>query len=141
MDRIKNVFDVFTKVVTCTMIGSAAYCLIFFSDATLPVSFIWQLLLCSLLTSLGTLLYTDSSLKVTIIKCFIHYLWVNIVVVGCGIFFDWFNPNNFVQLISMLVLVAVVFLLVSAITWRKAFKMAQLLNDRLKDYQNQSETD
>ena len=68
----KTVFDVFTKVVTFTMVGAAIYCFLFFPDAAFSVSFIWQLILSSFLTSLGTLLYTESSLKVTIIKIIIH---------------------------------------------------------------------
>ena len=56
MRQFKVMFDVFTKVVTFTMIGAATYCFFLFPDATFSVSFIWQILLCSFLTSLGTLL-------------------------------------------------------------------------------------
>ena len=134
----KTVFDVFTKVVTFTMVGAAVYCFLFFPDASFSVSFIWQLLLSSFLTSLGTLLYTESSLKVTIIKIIIHYIWVIVVVLGCGLLFDWFNPNNFSQILGMVTLITAVFLSVSAVTWRIAIREANKLNDKLMEYQSQN---
>lgn len=139
MSMLKLLFNVFTKVVTCILIGSATYTWIFFPEASLSVNFIWQLILCSFLTSLGTLLYTESSTKVTIIKCFIHYIWVNIVVVACGILFDWFNPNSLSQVVSLLFMIAAIFLIVSALTWRKAIQTADLMNEKLKEYQENSQ--
>ena len=138
MTQLKVMFDVFTKVVTFVLIGSSTYCLIFFPEIALTIDFIWELLLCSFLTSLGTLLYTDSSMKLTIIKCILHYIWVNIVVVGCGLIFDWFNANSLPQVLSLLLMIATIFLIVSALTWHKAVKTANLMNDKLKDYQQKT---
>lgn len=141
MFRIKVLFDVFTKVVTCTLIGSATYCWIFFPEFQLGIDFIWQLLLCSFLTSAGTLLYSEDSAKVTLLKCIAHYIWVNIAVVGCGIAFDWFNPNSLPQVFSLLLMIAAIFLIVSALTWRKATQTAELMNEKLKEYQESKPTE
>lgn len=140
MRRIRSIiFDVFTKVVTFTLIGCATYLMIFFPQVTLTLNFIWQLVLCSFLTCLGSLIYAEDSTKVTIIKCIIHYIYVNIVVMACGLCFDWFNVGSLPQISAMLILIAIVFLAVSAITWRKAVQDANQLNDKLMEYQAQGQ--
>lgn len=142
MGRIINIlFNIFTKVVTFTLIGSATYLYLFFPEATFTLEFIWQLLFCSLLTCLGSLIYGEDSTKVAIIKSVIHYIYVNIVVVSCGLCFDWFNANSLPQIIAMLILIALVFLAVSTITWQKALKDANMLNDKLMQYQSQKQTE
>ena len=60
MARLKLLLNVFTKVVTCVTVGAAVYCMVFFPKITFGVEMLWQILLVSFLTSVGTLLYTDS---------------------------------------------------------------------------------
>lgn len=140
MRRIKSIFfDIFTKVVTFTLMGSTAYLMIFFPQVSLTIDFMWQLMFCSALTCLGSLIYAEDSTKVTLIKILIHYIYVNVVVVVCGLCFDWFNPGAMSQIIAMLVLIAAVFLIVSAVTWRRAIQDARQLNDKLMEYQAHSQ--
>ena len=136
MARLKVFFDVFTKVTTCVVLGVGIYCLIFFPEVNFGADIMWQILLVSFLTSAGTLMYTDEITKNSMkVRCVIHYLLVNIIVVSCGIWFKWFYPDNLPQVIGMLILIAIIFLVVSVVSWKKVLKEADLMNQRLMEYQ------
>lgn len=135
---LKVVFDTFYKVVTFVLIGVA----IFYSfgpDVTFTTEFLWQLLFCSFLTSLGTLLYTESSLKVTIFKGILHYIWVIVVTVGCGFVFQWFALKKLPEILGLIGIVTAVFIVVSVLVWTQAIKEANKMNDRLMQYQEEKQ--
>ena len=139
MARLKLLFDVFTKVTTCIVLGAAAYCTLFFSDGVFSRYLLWQLLLVSFLTSLGVLFYTDDIQKKSMkIAGVLHYLFNNVVVIGCGIWFEWIDAKNWMQIVSMVVLVAVIFGTVSVISWKKSAKEAEMMNERLMQYQEKA---
>ena len=133
---LKLVFDTYTNVVTFILIGIAIF-YSFTPDVTFSTGFLWQLLLCSFLTSLGSLLYTESSLKVTIIKGIIHYVWVVAVTIGCGFIFHWFEMKNLPEILSLVGIVTAVFISVSVVSWTQAAKDAIRMNDKLMQYQSQ----
>ena len=136
MARIKIFLDVFTKVTTCILLGAAAYCSFFFYDGMFSRHLLWELLLVSFLTCLGVLFYTDDINKKSMrIACLLHYLFNNVVVVGCGLWFEWIDAGNWLQIIGMILLVAVIFGVVSVITWKKAEKEAAMMNEKLVRYQ------
>ena len=136
MGRLKTFLDVFTTVTTCTVAGVGVYCGIFFPGIDFGADMMWQILLVALLTSAGTLMYKDElSKKSTKIRCVIHYLMVNVIVVVFGIWFHWFHTDDLAQVIGMLILIAVIFLTVSAISWKKVMKEADLMNKKLVEYQ------
>lgn len=140
MARVKVLFDVFTKVTTCVVFAVAIYCRIFFPGLNFQEEMLWQILLVSLLTSAGTLMYNDDIEKNSMkVRCIIHYLMVNVIVVGCGIWFEWFHTDNLAQVIGMLVLIAIIFSIVSVVSWRKVEKEAELMNQRLAEYQGKGE--
>ena len=136
MARIKVFLDVFTKVTTCILLGAAAYCSFFFYDGMFSRHLLWELLLVSFLTSLGVLFYTDDLNKKSMrLVCILHYLFNNVVVVGCGLWFGWIDAKNPLQIIGMVVLVAVIFCVVSVLSWKKAASEAEQMNERLVKYQ------
>ena len=136
MARIKVFLDVFTKVTTCILLGAAAYCSFFFYDGMFSRHLLWELLLVSFLTSLGVLFYTDDLNKKSMrLVCILHYLFNNVVVVGCGLWFGWIEAKNPLQIIGMVVLVAVIFSVVSVLSWKKAASEAEQMNERLVKYQ------
>lgn len=136
MARIKVFLDVFTKVTTCILLGAAAYCSFFFYDGMFSRHLLWELLLVSFLTSLGVLFYTDDLNKKSMrLVCILHYLFNNVVVVGCGLWFGWIDAKNPLQIVGMVVLVAVIFSVVSVLSWKKAASEAEQMNERLVKYQ------
>ena len=101
MARIKVFLDVFTKVTTCILLGAATYCSFFFYDGMFSRHLLWELLLVSFLTSLGVLFYTDDLNKKSMrLVCILHYLFNNVVVVGCGLWFGWIDAKGFCSCIN-----------------------------------------
>jgi len=128
--------DVFTKVTTCILLGAAAYCSFFFYDGMFSRHLLWELLLVSFLTSLGVLFYTDDLNKKSMrLVCILHYLFNNVVVVGCGLWFGWIDAKNPLQIVGMVVLVAVIFSVVSVLSWKRAASEAEQMNEKLARYQ------
>ena len=62
------------------------------------------------------------------------------VVVICGLWFGWIDAGNPLQIIGMVVLVAVIFSVVSVLSWKKETKEANLMNERLAQYQEKRES-
>jgi len=97
---------------------------------------LWELLLVSFLTSLGVLFYTDDLNKKSMrLVCILHYLFNNVVVVGCGLWFGWIDAKNPLQIVGMVVLVAVIFSVVSVLSWKRAASEAEQMNEKLARYQ------
>ncbi len=137
MKKIADVFNTFVYVVTAVVFGSVVYITIFWGDSTLGVKLLWEILLVSFLCSLGTLLYPEkkASKKVIWLCRALHYVMVNAVVLGCGIWFEWFYADNLPMVFGMLILIAVIFATASFIFWKRGLRMAALMNERLKIYQ------
>ena len=139
MKKIKDLFFVFVCVTTCVVFVTAVYITIFWPQVSLGVEILWQILGVSCLSSFGICLYTETerSSKSILIRYILHYIYTNAVVLGCGIWFGWFYADNLAMVLAMVVVIALVFLLVSVIVWNRNKKMAALMNERLKGYQQE----
>lgn len=136
--KIKSIFFCFACVTTFVVFVTAVYINVFFPKTTLGVEILWQILCVSFLCSLGILIYPEREVrtKTAVILTALHYLEVNIVVLGCGLRFGWFYPDNLPMVLGMLFIVALVFVSVSAILWSKNKQVAARMNERLKKYQD-----
>ena len=136
LHKMKMIFYTFVCVTTCVVFGTAAYIELFLDNPVLDVDVLWQILLVSFLCSLCTAVYQDEmSRKLQKILVFVHYLAINIIVLGCGVWFGWFRPENLSEVVGMLLVIALVFLIVSAVMWRVEKQMAAQMNERLREYQ------
>ncbi len=143
MKKLENLLFVFVRVTTCVFFGTAVYITIFWPNATFGVEVLWQILSVSFLTSLGVCFYPkkEGSSKSISAYHILYYIYVNAVVLGCGIWFEWFYADNLPMVLGMLVFIALVFILVSIAIWNRAKKMAILMNERLKGYQEKEVPD
>lgn len=69
-----------------------------------------------------------------------HYILTNVIVLGCGFWFEWFYADNLPMVLAMLFAIAVIFVIVSAAAWKKGRRQAALMNERLRLYQQDEET-
>lgn len=141
MEKIKQLFFTFTTVTTCTVAGAAIYLGLFHRGANIGTDILIQILFVSLATSLGVFLYPDREIckKEILARTLIHYVYVNIIVLGCGLWFDWYRIDNMAMIIGMLLLIAAIFLIVSLLCWKKAEREIALINKKLKEYQDERE--
>ena len=100
---------------------------------------LWQILVVSFLCSVVTFFYPRREVgKKAMLSIYIcHYVLTNAIVLGCGIWFEWFYIDNLPMVLAMLLAIAVIFALVSAVAWRRGKQQAELMNERLQKYQQE----
>lgn len=137
LHKIKSLLFCFACVTTLVVFVTAVYINVFFPNTTLGVEILWQILCVSFLCSLGVLIYPEREVRAgfAVFLTALHYLEVNIVVLGCGLRFGWFYPDNLPMVLGMLLVIALVFVSVSTILWSKNRQIAARMNERLKKYQ------
>ena len=138
MKQIKSLLFTFVCVTTCVVFATACFTTVFWPQAVLGTEILWQILLVSFLCSMGIFIYPEREVegKKTLLLVFLHYLEVNAVVLGCGIWFEWFYIDNPAMVIGMVVMILFIFVLVSYVVWKDAKRMAALMNEKLREYQN-----
>ncbi len=141
MNKLKDLFYTFACVITCVVFATAIFTTIFWPNGGMGPETLWQIIFVSFLCSLGKLLYPEKEKSKGWSGWYylLHYLAVNIIVLGCGIWFEWFYLENITMVIGMLVLIALTFLLVATIVWKRTAYLAAIMNERLKEYQKQEE--
>lgn len=139
MERLKDMFFVFVCVTTCVLFVTAMYMTVFWQQAVLGVEILWQILVVSFLCSVVTFFYPRREVgKKAMLSIYIcHYVLTNAIVLGCGIWFEWFYIDNLPMVLAMLLAIAVIFALVSAVAWRRGKQQAELMNERLQKYQQE----
>lgn len=138
MSRLKNMFFVFVCVTTCVLFVTALYITIFWpQQEKVGVDILWQILGVSFLCSVVTAIYPqrEVSRKVMMFVFIFHYIVTNVIVLGCGVWFEWFYADNLPMVLGMLFAIAAVFVLVSVVVWKKGKQQAALMNERLRMYQ------
>lgn len=141
-NKIKTVLYTFAFVTTCVLFATALFTTVFGGKAgTVGTETLWQILLVSALCSAGSFIYPDYevSKRVAAILTISHYIYVNVMVLGCGIWFGWFDVSNIFMVVTMVLLIAVIYIVVSAVMWKSAKKTATLMNERLEEYRNRKE--
>ena len=141
MKKLREVLSCFAYVTSCVILATAIYIGIFYRDSMGDYVILWQILLVSFLCSLGILLYPDRAMskREATLRTLLHYVEVNAVVLGCGVWFGWFDIRDPLMLIGMLILIAIIFIGVSWLQWKRESRLAALLNARLEEYQKQGE--
>lgn len=140
-NKIKTVIYTFAFVTTCVLFATALFTTIFNQKSgVVGTETLWQILLVSGLCSAGSFIYPEYevSKKVAVMLTIFHYVYVNIVVLVCGVWFGWFDVNNFFMVVTMVLLIAVIYIVVSAMMWKNAKNTASQMNERLEEFRNRN---
>lgn len=119
------------------LVVTATYISVFFDGGyRYGVELLWQILLVSFVCSLSELFFgmpegKEFTKKQWIVRWVMCYIYVNIVVLGCGFHFGWFAPESIPMVIGMLVCIAAVYLFVYVMVYFKDVKMADQMNQKL----------
>lgn len=139
MRKLRFLLQVFCMVTTCVVIAVALFTTVINPVESVEPVIMWQIPVVSLSTALGSLIYPwDRKMGKLELKIRIgaHYLWVNLVVLGAGVLFDWYQITRPGSVISMIFAVAVIYSVVSIGSWTKSARDAKQMNEKLKEYQN-----
>ena len=141
-NRIKEFVRTYAYVVLGVIISTATFITIFYPGISLSVALLWQILACSFVCTLGNILWWMTrrlSKTEVFIRIAIHYLYINVVVFGSALLFDWIDYDNPVMIISMFVMVLVVFIAVFFSIWYYSKRISEMMNQGLKAYQEREE--
>ena len=141
-NRIKDFVRTFAYVVLGVEINTTTFITIFYPGLSLSVAVLWQILACSFVCTLGNVLWwTTRRLRKTevIFRIVLHYLYINVVVFGCALFFDWIDYHNPIMIICLFLMVLIVFVLVFLVNWYYSKRISEMMNRGLKAYQERKE--
>lgn len=144
MSRIRFMLHVFSMVLTGVVIMVAVFITVINPTDTVTSALFWQMPLVSAACTLISLIYPwgrEMGKTELIIKTVIHYILVNVIVLGSGALFYWYNPSQFRNIAAMVLAIAVVFGGINAFSWKRASSDAARLNEKLEEYHKKQEQD
>ncbi len=136
--RVVELLLTFCMVTTGSVFVCAVYNKIFWSgDTFLDADILWQLLAMAFVCSLGNFIhpYREISRRRELFDRGLHYVYINVVVLGCGYGFGWMDIENIFMLAAMTLGILVVFVSVSFVIRRLHERETENLNRMLKEYQ------
>lgn len=136
--RMVELLLTFCMVTTGSVFVCAAYNEVFWPQGTfLDGNILWQLLALAFVCSLGNFIhpYREISRRREVIDIGLHYVYINVVVLGSGYWFGWMDIENVAMLAVMLLGILVVFAVVSFAIWRIHARESENLNRKLREYQ------
>jgi hypothetical protein len=138
MELYQKLLSIFTRITTLTVLGSAIFISIFWKEATLSVAILWQILAVSLLCSLAALLWIKEvkTKKQLLFRNVISYLYVNLVVMGCGFTFGWYLWEQLPMVLGMLLTILLITVAVSFIPYHKDKELADKMTEKLSERQS-----
>ncbi len=139
LENMKLALHYFSITTVMVMIVGAGYITVFWgADVHIGVVFIWQLLLVSFLTSLCHLcFYTkdgrDLYGRQLAFRYVLAYAYVNVVVLGFGFLFKWFNPQSLPMVLGMVLVILIAFVVICSIAFWTDLKTADEINKKLME--------
>ncbi|MGN0166848.1 MAG: DUF3021 family protein [Acetatifactor sp.] len=141
--KIRFLLTIFTQVTTCVVFAVALFTTVVNPiESCCPETF-WQILSVSMLCTLGCLIYPwDRPMKKWEkgIRILLHYLYINAVVLGAGVLFEWYQITHLKSVICMVLAIAVIYCIVSAASWTRSVREAGKLNEKLREYQKEEKS-
>lgn len=141
MKRVKELFLTFALVTTGVLLAAAIFMTIFWQGEKVTGAILWQILSVAALCSLGNFIWPERevSKKEWIVREFIHYFYVCVVVLGCGSRFEWFYWSNPRMVLLMLLAILMIFVVVMFVMMQMDKKTERQLNERLESFRLERE--
>lgn len=143
MKRLGFMVDLFEKIAVCVTVVTAIYIPVFYGwDTQVHFGILWQILGLSMVCTLGSIILPledgkEVSKMSMLVRTALYYLYINVVVLGLGFWFDWFTFRNIPQVFGMGVAIAVVFLAVYFFSYCAQCREAQRMNEKLREREKQ----
>lgn len=138
MRKIRFLFEVFSMITACVVIAVAFFTTVVDPvDTVEPMTF-WQIPCVSFLCALGALIYPWDRIpgkREMGIRIVVHYLLINVIVLTAGFWFGWYQIDHLGSIAVMLVTIALIFGIVSALSWTRDAGEARRMNEKLREFQ------
>lgn len=142
MSRLRALFHIYAMVMAGVTLATAVFTTMINPVEKVEAALLWQMMLVSGVCALTALIYPwnrEMSKTEAIVKTVIQYVLVNVIVLGSGALFEWYNPSNFFSIAAMVLAIAVIFGAVTTGSWKRASLDAARMNERLEEYQKRKE--
>lgn len=141
MRKVRFVMNLFAMITTCVLTAVGVITTVISPVEKIESYTCWQILVVSFLCAVSTLVYPwDRVMKKGefYLRGFLHYLMINAIVLGAGQWFGWYDVSNPFSVLVMVIIIAIIFVVVSAISWKKSKADADAMNERLLEYQRRN---
>jgi hypothetical protein len=135
MDYIKKTVLTFGLILAGTTISTTLFITLFVPGWEFTIFLLWQIIIVSGVCSLGNLIYYsrgELSKRQMRIRIVLHYLYINAIVLGGAFLWQWIKPGSAVQLLVMLLLIAMVYAVITAWSFKMEEKTARDFNEQLR---------
>lgn len=136
MQRLKSLVFTFVCVTTGSTIMAAIFISIFYQQKDVDGSILWQILITSAICCLGNFLYPNHKIskRTDNILHVIQYLYVMTIVIGGGLYFEWFHVNQIHMIATMFISVTIVYVVIMCVTFERTKRDSERINERLQNY-------
>ena len=138
-EKMKLLLDIFGKITAGVLMAAAAYITIFWgTEAKISAMILWQVLIVSAVCSVPVLLFAadngkELSKRGMFVRQFLYFLFVNVVVLGLGSLFAWFEFRNVSMVLVMEAMIIAVYALVNVVSYLSDRAAAQNMNEKLQE--------
>jgi uncharacterized membrane protein len=132
----KAVLKTFFYVLSGSILSSTVFITIFFPDSLFSILFFWEVIVMSVLTSLGTILFItkqEISKKQMKLRQIVHYIYINVIVLATALLCGWVEISAILQIGTLILLIASVYFGVGAAMIKQEEKTAESMNERLRE--------
>lgn len=138
VEDLKNILRYFTIITVAIMVVSASYISVFYGvSARVEVTLLWQILLVAFLCAFSCLFFKTKKGQLKsgafVLRWFICYIYVNVVVMISGVCFEWFDPGSLPMLIGMVVAILIAFAFIAVIVFLIDLKTTDEINRKLRE--------
>jgi len=129
----------FFMITVLILVASSVYVSVFYGfDASVQVVFLWQIMLAAFLSSLSRLLfYTRHNRTMGKAEYWIRWIfcygYVNVVNLGLGFLFGWFDISNLPMVAGMLLCILLVYLTVAIVVYLVDSRTTEEINQKLQE--------
>ncbi len=145
MPTAKRMLNTFAYILAGYTLNCAIFITIFVPELEFHISLLWQAIALSAVCTLGNFIYYCKSIlnkKQMRVRIIFHFLYINAVVVGGAILFDWITPGLNLQLLVLLLLIVALYAIITVVSFRQEKKIAEDLNRQLrKQFPEQEDRD
>ena len=132
-------WNIFCMVSTCTFAAMALFTTLAPTD--LETKNLWEVLLLSFLCTICSFIYPWNRAMGNVeryIRIGIHYLLINVIILGFGSLFEWYHFSSPKSLFFMIISIAAIFAIISGTSWSCSAKDAKKMNEKLEQYQEKN---
>ena len=133
---LNRMFHSFFVILSCSLIGTYVFQLIFKTEDKLYTHDIGALIILSVMADLSYFIFysrNELSKNQMLVRYMIHMVYISSLMLFTAFFMKWISHDNLIQIIVFLALIVLVYIAVFLINNYQARKTANVINKKLNE--------